>query len=252
MKIFNPILITGAARSGTSLVAGIVNMSGAWGGDLAGPTRFNRRGMFENTQIRNDLVKPFLKDAGCDPMGQKPLPRIRRQLQGNDAILIGFGNGDRFVSVNTHLAAIWMHNLEEILKSQGYNGQRFFYKGAKMCLMWPLWHLLFPEAKWIIVRRDVEDIVRSCLRTSFMRAFQTRSGWLNWVSVHERRFEEMYEQKLDIREVWPQRMMNGDFSEMQNVINSLDLEWDLEKAKAFVDPNLWNRGKRDGSKSSKE
>jgi len=249
LEIANPILITGCARSGTSMVAGIINMCGAWGGELSGPTRFNRRGMFENTRIRNDLVKPFLRDAGCDPMGQKPLPRIRRNLQGNDPILIGFGKGNRFVSVNDRLIALWYKSLLDILKSQGYKGGSWFYKGAKMCLIWPVWHGLFPKAKWIIVRRDAEDIVRSCLRTSFMRAFRKRSGWLYWVSVHEKRFEEMYEQKLDIREVWPQRMINGDFSQIQGVINALGLEWKFEEVKAFVEPKLWNRGNKNVSTS---
>jgi len=37
----SPILIVGAARSGTSLVAGIINMSGAFGGIMAGPQKSN-------------------------------------------------------------------------------------------------------------------------------------------------------------------------------------------------------------------
>ena len=72
-----PILITGAARSGTSLCAGTTNICGAWGGSLSGPTKYNRKGMFENSEIRNAVVKPYLRRIGCDPMGQDPLPDIK-------------------------------------------------------------------------------------------------------------------------------------------------------------------------------
>ena len=41
-----PILITGCARSGTSMVAGIINMSGAFGGVMAGPNKNNQKGNF--------------------------------------------------------------------------------------------------------------------------------------------------------------------------------------------------------------
>ena len=33
----DPILITGCARSGTSMIAGVINICGAFGGDMAGP-----------------------------------------------------------------------------------------------------------------------------------------------------------------------------------------------------------------------
>ena len=59
-----PILITGAARSGTSMTAGNIHKCGAWGGDMAGSTRYNRKGMFENTEIRNTMVKTIMKSIG--------------------------------------------------------------------------------------------------------------------------------------------------------------------------------------------
>ena len=71
-----PILITGCARSGTSLVAGIINMRGAFGGKMSGPNMNNAKGMFENARIRNDIVKPYYRSIGVDPLGQYPLPDI--------------------------------------------------------------------------------------------------------------------------------------------------------------------------------
>jgi hypothetical protein len=67
-----PILITGCARSGTSMTAGIVHICGAFGGRMSGPTPNNRKGMFENEEVRNQIVKPYLSSIGADPLGQKP------------------------------------------------------------------------------------------------------------------------------------------------------------------------------------
>ena len=60
-KISPPILLTGCARSGTSLTAGIVNLCGAFGGIMSGPNRNNAKGMFENSKIRNTIIKPYLQ-----------------------------------------------------------------------------------------------------------------------------------------------------------------------------------------------
>ena len=229
-SIENPIFITGAARSGTSMTAGIINLCGAWGGDMAGPTPYNRKGMFENTQIRNDIVKPYLTQHGWDKMGQYPLPDINEVCRHTD-----------------RLVSVWRERVLSIIKEQGFSdGKRFFYKGAKLCLIWPLWHAVFPKAQWIMVRRDVESIVRSCLKTSFMRAYSKRSGWLEWVAQHEKRFEEMHTAKLSVQEVWPQRMIDGDFTQMEMVINNLGLVWDFTAVRDFIDPGLWRREAKRG------
>lgn len=224
----DPILITGAARSGTSIVAGIVNICGAQGGVLSGPTKYNKKGMFENTAIRETLVKPFLLNLGCDPMGQKPLPetwQVKKFLDSGYNVNI-FKNAflEVFQKQNCDLDFSW------------------FYKEAKMCLFWGLWKEIFPNAKWIIVRRNVEDIVLSCLRTGFMRAYTRRSGWLRWVAEHEIKFEEMIHNKMDVHEVWPQRIINGDMAEIHAVINYLGLHWVPTKVTNFVDQSLWRLG----------
>jgi hypothetical protein len=222
MKIQAPILITGCARSGTSMTAGALYQCGAWGGETSPPNRYNKKGMYENNEIRNQVVKPFLRKFGYDPLGQFPLPNIKHLL-----------------SLPESLSEELRRDVLRILKRQGLQNQAWFYKGAKMCLMWPLWHKAFPDAQWIIVRRETEDIVSSCLRTSFMKAHKKRSGWIKWVGEHEARFEEMIANKLNVREVWPQRMIRGEFSEIQTVVNALGLNWKEKAVVDFVDPGLW-------------
>ena len=223
-----PILITGAARSGTSMVAGCVNMCGAFGGIMSGPNKNNKKGMFENHQIRQTIVKPYLKRLGCDPLGQFPLP-----------------------DPNTMVIPVTLRKtIEGVMKQQGYTSGPWFYKGAKMCLLWPAFHYAFPNAKWIIVRRRTGDIAASCCKTSFMRAFtlpQNRKkigieeefdAWVWWVNQHEKRFVEMIEAGLNVKQVWPERMITGDYQQMYETMEWLGLEWNSEIYN-FIEPKIW-------------
>jgi len=224
----SPILITGCARSGTSMVAAMVNMCGAFGGNLSGPNKNNQKGMFENSMVRQSLVKPYLRQIGADPMGQFPLPNVKA----------------------LPIPADWKSRVEKVFQDQGWVDGPWFYKGAKMGQTWPVWQYAFPDAKWIIVRRKPSDIVNSCLRTGFMRAFATASarrsvgvqteaeGWLWWIHQHEDRFVEMIQAGMNCKVVWPERMVSGDYSQMMQTIEWLGLEWNSEVLN-FIDPKLW-------------
>jgi hypothetical protein len=216
-KVEDPILITGAARSRTSLTAGIVHFSGAWGGEMSGPTPFNKKGMFENAEIRNHITKPYLMHSGLDPMCQNPLPDV--------------DNLEPYAGLKEDVVGV--------IVSQGYDLGPWFYKGAKMCLLWPLWHKAFPDAKWVIVRRAKEDIVQSCLRTSFMRKLKGPDAWRGWVEYHEMCFEQMKgKEGLDVMEVDSDRLVGGDLSEIKEVIKWLGLTWKEKDVTEFIDPSL--------------
>jgi len=200
------------------MTAAIVHMCGAFGGKMSGPTPNNRKGMFENTEIRNSIIKPYLRSIKMDPLGQDPLPDVKNLDEMSDL----------------------RERVEWAMKWQGFTRGPWFYKGAKLCLIWPLWQTAFPEAKWIIVRRRDDDIARSCARTTFMRAFgDNYLDWYKWITHHKERFEEM-KKVLDVREVWPTKFVQGDYSEIESVIRWLGLEWKEEAAREFVNPE-WYR-----------
>jgi len=228
-----PILITGCARSGTSLIAGVINICGAFGGRMSGPNLDNAKGMFENNQIRNGMVKPFLASLGVDQLGQFPLPNTE----------------------GMPIPSEWSSVIEQIMIDEGYTDGPWMYKDAKVCLMWPVWHDAFPNAKWVIVRRKTPDIINSCIRTGFMRAFTSPNmqksvgakdayeGWYWWVKQHEARFAEMIEAGLQIKQVWPERMVERDYRQTQDLIEWLGLEWD-NKIFDFIEPKLWKSRKK--------
>ena len=213
----NPVLITGCARSGTSMTAGIIRLCGAFGGNTTPPLKHNRKGQFENDRIRNDVVKPYLRTIGADPLGQKPLPKKE----------------------NIIIPENWESRILHILKDEGLKeGQRWFYKGAKMCLFWEVWHRTFPQAQWIVVRRPDSQIVRSCMRTTFMRAYSTVEGWMEWIEYHKERWKEM-EDNVHMRYLQADRLVSGDYSELKKIIKWLGLEYNESKIKDFVEPGLW-------------
>ena len=205
------------------MVAGIVHKCGAAGGEMAGPSQHNKKGMFENSQIRNSVVKPFLRRIACDPLGQKPLPN-RTQL-----IMMADEEGPQLRA-----------RVLSILAKQGvFPDSPWFYKGAKMCLMWPLWHAAFPDAQWIFVRRPSEGIIASCLRTPFMRAYRTHDGWQSWVDEHLECRDEMECAGLTVFDVWSDEIVKGSFDVVREVVTNCGLDWCDERVKEFVDPNLY-------------
>jgi len=230
-----PILITGAARSGTSMVAGVINICGAFGGNMSPPNKNNQKGMFENIHIRNSLVKPYLREIGVDPMGQYPLPNIKK----------------------LEIPTWWKKRVETIMISEGYTDGQWMYKGAKSCLIWPIWNYAFPNAKWIIVRRRTGDIVNSCLKTAFMRAFHSpdvqdsvkvyteTEGWIWWVRQHEKRFVEMIQEGLNCKIVWPERLIHGDYNQLFETLEwvGLDYKSHTEEIYQFIEPKLWKARK---------
>ena len=214
-----PILVTGCARSGTSLIAGIIHSCGAFGGTLLGPWEYNKKGQFENLYIRENMVKPYLNAIMADPRGQRPLP----------------------VAETVPVIIDWHEAFLNVMVEQGYTDGPIFYKGAKMCLMWPVWHTAFPKAKWVVVRRDDKGIIASCLRAPFMTAYTDEEGWQYWVNHHKLCWDEMRDVELDIFEIWTPPLIDGDLSGAKEMIQWLGLEWDEEKVDEFVSPEIWGQ-----------
>ena len=196
---------------------------------MRGPSINNQKGMFENAAIVGEIIKPYYRSLGVDPMGQFPLADI----------------------TDMHIPINWKSRVTDIMVRQGYKEGQWFYKCPKMCQHWPVWHYAFPDAKWIIVRRKTPDIINSCMRTGFMTAFSKATnrqavgvtneydGWMWWVHQHEERFREMITEGLNCKQVWPERMVDGNYSQMKEMLEWLGLEPNLTKIMEFIEPKLW-------------
>lgn len=160
----------------------------------------------------------YYRSIHCDIRGQHPLPNTNEMIFSSD----------------------WGRDIANILSQDGYTGNKYWmYKESRICQVWPIWNNAFPNAKYIIVRRRTGDIIESCLKTGYMTAYKDRDGWLNWVHQHEKLFVGMIESGLNCKIVWPERMANGDYEQIHEMIDWLGLKWN-DKIIGVVEALLLN------------
>lgn len=207
-----PILITGAERSGATLIARILNMCGVDSGKC--------NGMFEHLSLVDFNVHLL-----------QPYP-----LQFPES-------GELQIPVN------WKKAVEGVLVAEQMGDKPWFVKHATLARTWPIWHYSYPDAKWLIVRRRTGDVIQSCVKTGYMRTFKDVSnldalglkseedGWKWWVRRYEERFVEMIQTGLNCRVVWPERMVYGNYQQIFETIEWLGLKWNNNIPKT-IDPLL--------------
>jgi len=215
-----PILITGIPRSGASMIAAAINVCGAFAGDMS------KRGRYCNDRVREEMVKPYLEGMGCDREGYYPLP---------SDVTIPLG---------------WKDKIDQIIVEEGHKGGSWMYKDSRLALTWEIWNKAYKNAKWVIVRRRTGDILHSCIETKYMHRFEgertrkavgakdEREGWLWMVHQYENRFVNMIQEGLNCKQIWPERMVKGDYEQIYEVCNWLGLDWN-EEAFNFINPLLW-------------
>lgn len=202
-RIQSPIIITGVERSGSTLVARILDISGAWSG------RTNK--MLENIDIQHNMSSRILDGSSLMP-------------STNDLTI----------------PSKFRDGIINIIKRQGYKSGPWFIKSSYAAQYWPLWSYAFPDAKWIIVRRRTGDIIQSCIKTGYMKLFKhpenrsrigvedEASGWLWWVHQYEEKFREMMNEGLNVNVVWPERMAVGDYRQMYETLEWVGLKWNAK------------------------
>ena len=209
---YDPIFITGAERSGSTLIARILDMCGVYSG------RCN--GMYEHTTI-TEFTNDYLKDF---PLG---FPETK----------------------DIYIPAHWREAIEGVLIVEQALNKHWLLKSATLARMWSVWNYAYPDAKWLIIRRRTGDVIQSCLKTGYMRVFKNQQnlnslgfikeedGWLWWVHEYEKKFVEMIQAGLNCRVIWPERMVTGDYHQMYETIEWLGLKWNNDIPKV-IDPLL--------------
>lgn len=211
--INSPIFVTGIERSGATIIAKIIQHCGAFTGRTSE--------MLENIEVKKamDIYYDFI---GADKKGQNPLPNTKQ-------LIIPTG---------------WEQKVKDILINDKYNGSTsWMIKGSRLCQMWPIWYYVYPNAKWIIVRRRTGDIVGSCLKTGYMTAYKDKDGWLEWVHEHEKLFVEMIEAGVNCKIVWPERMAIGDYGQIFEMLDWLGLPWNNDIV-SMVEPLMYRSKQR--------
>ena len=214
----SPIFVVGVPRSRTSMTTAIISLCGAWcGNNFYQPDHANPKGYYEHRGIKDKILKPLLAEAGFDPLGQNPLPPRDFPKDAYPDDLAG--------------------SVYDIIGQDEYDGSPWIYKDTKMLLCWQVWHRAFPDAKWVMVRRDQDDIINSCLRTNFMTAYNSRDGWAGFITEHLQRFQDMKNAGIELYEISSDDIVQGNFNNLRNMIKWLGFEWNERAIKDFIIPN---------------
>ena len=139
----DPIIVVGNYRSGTSITAGVLHACGAWIGTATPANQHNPKGYFENEALKS-LLHLMLMWSRYNDSDKLPPDDLR-----------GFAMFDRF-----------HYLLELAMRGDGYSGGVRVFKNTKIVLFWRYFHQVYPNAKWVIVRRDASKIVESLQRAT--------------------------------------------------------------------------------------
>jgi len=224
-----PVFIVGLPRSGTSLVAGLIQEFGGWMGETVPGTGENPRGFFENQEIREKVLWPTMRAVGADSHGILTFPPadINKKMR--------YQVGERKVPMRLRI--------RKIVESQGYDGQsRWIYKAPKMTLLWRMFDREFPQAEWIIVRRKREGFVKSCIKTSFMAQHsKDPKFWRNVADEYDLRLDELKKTVSNVYELQTEDILSGDTAALKSMVMSMDgLSFSIAKVRKFVDPQHWH------------
>lgn len=219
----DPIIVTGPARSGTSMLTGCLQRCGLQLGDTCGPTSANPRGQYENRELIEKIEKPYLGRIGADPTGQGRLP-----------------DPEDLIPDPARRAAV-----TQIVEAQSVDVTKpWGFKDAKAILDHETWDAAFPDAIWVVTKRDLDDVVSSCRRTRFMRKRADREAWFAWAEYHEYRIADLVNHAGErVYRVDTDRLARGDVDELHVVANALGLQYDDRDVRSFVDPSLFTAGR---------
>ena len=203
------------------MVAGAASLCGAWSGTtVPGDEASNPRGFFEHVAIREHVVKRLLLSMGCDPLGVRKLPveKPQGEIPG--------------------LAAL----LKNIVEHDGYSHDRpWMYKDAKLTLLWPYFQKAFPDAKWLIVNRDLPGFIRSCQRTHFMKQHSTEPAfWEQFAAQYHRRLAALKNSDASVFELSSPEIIGGDFSRLKQTFLQLGLDYREDELRTFISPTFWH------------
>ena len=222
-----PVFVIGFPRSGTSLVADMLERAGLFAGECVEASPDNRHGFFENKEIRETVIKGMLTEMSHDPLGISSIPTLDEVREHWD---------------DDEPAAL-RETVETMLAREGWDGESpWMLKNCKLVLLWPLFAKAWPHAHWVFVQRPTMDIMQSCLKTKFMKQHSLNPGfWAELIDEYYARIEELRLTGVDIYSVCPHDGIEvGDWSRFLALFYELGLGDKANVITEAVDEQAWH------------
>lgn len=206
------IIVAGAARSYTSVIAGILYHAGAWGGkskESLGIDFYMSQKVYENIDMIGDFMYEAAKIKSLDIYAPEEFSSSLQCVAPN--VLAFHGAPDEGTVFVKHPAII-------------------SYRGASE---WDTWDAAFPDAKWVIVRRPTEDILKSHFSMWGQVRHDTRNVLLQ-LDIMKSYFKG---KNKDYFEIWPGKaMQDADNTEFKSLVDWAGLNWNKAIEK-HIQPN---------------
>lgn len=213
-----PIFIAGPPRSGTSLTARLLAEHGVWTGECILADSHNERGYYENVAMV-DIVKNILKKNGSYARADAQPPA-------------------RF----TYLPDIRAEFLK-IVKTTG----PWLFKDSKLLLLYNIFIGAFPEALWVLTRRNIEANIASLLNHKvWARRYRDDEEKQTNLGIMIRDLM-LHQFDLTIKTsnyIWvnPEDFVRGDREAVQIFIETCGLTFNQKACMRAIEPELWHHG----------
>lgn len=201
-----PIILTGTERSGIPLVTKVLKDAGVYVSTL------------ENWQARSFNKTPHTN------LVSRVLDRLDYDVKGRFPITTNFRAGHKLVRS-------FQFTVEKTLSVEAkLNDSLWLYADHRSLLIWDLWSKAYPDAVWLVVRRDDSAIINSCMKTEWMDMFNrsvirdaigvntAREGWEWWLRQYNTLISDLMASAAFVFEVWPDRLQT-DNQHLQDLLD---------------------------------
>ena len=130
--------------------------------------------------------------------------------------------------------------ISKALQKQGYKKGPWLVKHG-LSLNWINFWFKHYKPTIILVRRDAESILKSkhkmaiykgkpiVLEKTFLDSYTKNNNYMDFL---KRKYKGI--------DVWSQKIIDGDYSEIKQVLNRVGVPFNLEKTLEFIEPDVWH------------
>lgn len=204
------ILVTWCERTNVTGVVWLLHACDVFGLDMpCRPERMSRRS-YVNEDMMQSVIGPVFHGLDADTAATGPFPDMARVHDRADRPAV---------------ALLFRDSVTDCFAARGWRRGPAFFASPSCAMIWPLWAAAFPSAKWIIVRRADDDIVRGAMKHGHMNGPKTPEEWRSqYLDVYKARFREMVaDPGVAVWHVWPEHL--ADENVMRKMIDWLGLTW---------------------------
>lgn len=196
-----PILIASMPRSGSSLLSHILHNEGVQVGNCKQGDEFNKYGYYENIRMRNIIIK-YLKKQDTGNLDKKFQPiNIREDLKD------------------------FNRKMYRALRQDGIsNDKPWLFKEPKIALCWNLFKEYYPDAKWVLLYRNKEQVLASYDKAKFMDAYSTKEDWYNYMSAFDANMETIKQECKNVHEFHIESIFENNIDEINKLFEFIGVQ----------------------------